>query len=103
MRACTEASGGRPHLGVVSNVGMPLAKRFMLDYEHDYRAQHRHEHTPDVEPVHARRTRQIEDEPTDDRADDAQDDVDDRSITPLVHDLAGDEPRDKTQKYPGNN
>ena len=50
-------SQSAPASRVRSNVGVPLTQHLVLDYEHDNRAQHRDDHTPDVEPVDTRRAR----------------------------------------------
>src|SRR5690349_21595817 len=69
--------------------------------EHD-RSARRDEQAPEVEPGHASRAEDVEQEAAEQRTEDTDDDVAEDASTSVVDDLAPEEARDEAQEQPGD-
>jgi hypothetical protein len=75
----------------------------MVDPNHDYGADDRHEHAPKVEARDAVSAQRSEQKSTDKRADDSERDVNQESLAGVADDFAANEACDEAQNKPAEN
>jgi hypothetical protein len=75
-------------------------KQGVINHQHDNRSDYGDNHAVEIEAGDAACAHGGEEKAPDDRPDNAEDNVEKEAFTRSVHDLTGDEPRDKPQYHP---